>query len=162
MGVYFKKTVSEPFNELITYSSLNPIPITLKLISFNVLPETIYMRNLAGENFIEFRFNKKNKKLYEITVVAIQEDTVKLDVDDQFGNDEFYECYIEDDSELDISIPIQILRSDKSLCFSWSKETSKTYTITKDCILGVDNNNELCSFSLINLSEDLIYEILGF
>jgi hypothetical protein len=36
--VNFNKTNSEPFNELIIYSSLNPIPSTLKLSNTSVLP----------------------------------------------------------------------------------------------------------------------------
>ena len=162
MNLNFNKSVSEPFIELITYSSLNPIPLILKLSKDAELPETIYTRNLAGENFIELRFNKKTKKLYEITIVAIQEDSVKLGVNDCISSDEFYECYIEDDRELDISKPIQILRSDESLLFSWGAPPSQLYTIAENCILGVDVEKKLSAIFLINLSNEVIYEILGF
>lgn len=162
MRVYFSKTNSELFSELITYSSLNPIPFTLKLDRFNILPETIYTRNLSGENFIELRFNKETKQLYEITVVAVQENTAKFDIEIKVNNDDFFECYIDDNSELDISKPIQILRTDKSLSFCWSKQVSKTYSIAKNCILGIDNYDNLCYISLTCLNEDIIYNILGF
>lgn len=166
--VNFKKTISEPFCELTVYSSLNPIPLMLKLSNASVLPETIYSRNLAGENFIEFRFNKETKKLYEITIVAIQENTVKLDVYDwdSIGS-QYYECFINDENddesdELIFSEPIQILRSPKSLSFSWGEEISEKYAIAQNCILGIDSKENLCSIILINLTNELVYEILGF
>jgi len=162
MKVYFKKVNFKPFAELNTYSSLNPIPFTLKFQRSHFLPETVYARNLEGENFIEFRFNKETKQLYEITLVAIQEDTVVSGIDSPFNDDELFECYIDDDSELEISNPVQILRSDSSLHFSWCKCPPKTYAITKICGLGVDNDNNLCSLSLVGLDEELIRDILGF
>lgn len=162
MKVYFKKVNSEPFGELNTYSSLNPIPFTLKLKRSDFLPETIYTRNMEGENFIEFRFNKETKQLYEITLVTIQEDTVKSGLDYQLNNEDLFECYIDDSSELDISTPIKILRSNRTLHFFWGKHPLKTYAITEICGLGIDGYNNLCSLSLVGLNEELIYDILGF
>ena len=161
MKLYFNKTDSVPYSELITYTQLNPIPATLRLSLNTVLPETVYARNLAGENFIELRFNKETKKLYEITIVAIQEDTVNIGIDDWVVGDEFYECFIEDESELDISKPIRILRSNKSICFFWN-EPSKMYPISKNCILGLNSDKKLSSVLFVNISNELIYEILGF
>jgi hypothetical protein len=160
----FNKVISEPLSELVPYSSFNPIPATLKLSNTSMLSNTIYSRNLSGENFIEFRFNKDTKKLYEITIVAIQEDTVKLDVYDwNSSEDDYYECFILDENcDLEFSIPIQILRSENALSFSWGDQTSKKYAIAKNCILGIDTNNNLCSIILVYLSKELIYKILGF
>lgn len=162
MRVYFKKLISEQFSELNIYSSSNPLPLTLKLKNLKVLPETIYTRNLAGENFIEFRFNHETKELYEITIVAIQEDTVKLDVSNQVVNNVFFECYIEDKGELDISKPIRILRSDSELHFFWGEQPKQSYAITENCILGIDNDNNLCQLSFVKLNNQIINEILGF
>ncbi|MDR2274872.1 MAG: hypothetical protein LBF27_28445 [Sphingobacterium sp.] len=162
MKLYFNSITSEPFSEVISYTSLNPIPVTLKLSNSKVLPDTLYARNLSGENFIEFRFNRETRKLYEITIVAIEEDTVKLDGDNWIGGDEFYECCIEDEDELDISEPIQILRSNKSLCFFWGEKPFHIYPIAKNCMLGVDRDKKLCSVLLVNLNNELVYEILGF
>jgi hypothetical protein len=161
MKLYFTKIAIVPTNELVTYSSMNPIPATLKFINSEI-GETVYARNIAGENFIEFRFNTGTKRLYEIAVVAIQEDTVKFGIDNWAGKDEFYECYIVDENELDISIPIQVLRSDNSLCFFWGTQPSHMYSIAKNCMLGVDTDKNLCSVLLINLSSEVIYGILGF
>jgi hypothetical protein len=162
MKVFFKKAVSEPSSVLTIYSSLNPIPFTLKINSLNSLPETIYTRNLSGENFIELRFCKNTKRLYEITLIALQIDTVKIGGNNAVGNDVFYNCYIDENCELDISKPIQIMRSDKSLSFIWGNKISENYYIAKDCIIGIDANDYLCSISLIQLSKEEIYEILGF
>lgn len=161
MKLSFNKTASVPFSELIVYTSLNPIPATLKLSNNSVLPETVYARNLAGENFIELRFNKETKRLNEITIVAIQENAVEFGIDDWISENNFFECCIEDESELDISKPIRILRSDNSLCFFWN-EHLYMYPISKNCILGVDSDKKLCSILLVNLNNELIYEILGF
>ena len=162
MKVYFNKTNSEPFSSLISYSALYPIPFTLKLTSSETLPDTIYARNLSGENFIEFRFNKETKQLYEITVVAIQEDTVKSEVGVKSGNVIFFDCYVDENSELEISKPVQVLRTDESLCFSWSNQVSKKYTIAKNCILGTDGSDNLCYIRVTYLNKDIIYDILGF
>jgi len=162
--INLNRTNSEPFSEFSIYNSLNPIPATLKLSNALVLPDTIYSRNLAGENFIEFRFNKETRRLYEITIVAIQEETVKLDTYNCSNNDgDYYECFIKDgECELEFSKPIQILRSENSLNFSWDGETSKKHAISKNCILGTDVYGNLCSIILINLTSEIIYEILGF
>lgn len=163
MKVYFKKVNSEPLCELYTYSSVNPIPFTLKLKRYDFLPETIYTRNMVGENFIEFRFIKETKQLYEITLVAIEEDTVKSGRDDnQLNTEDLFECYIDDCSELDISKPMQISRAKKTLYFFWGELSSKTYPISEICGLGVDEHNNLCSLSLVGLNEELIFDILGF
>ena len=162
MKLYFNKTILKPFSELILYSSLNPIPVILRLSNNTVLPETIYTRNLAQENFIELRFNKETKKLYEITIVAIQESTVELTTYDWECENNYYECYIKGDSELETSKPFQILRSEKSLTLSWGEQSSERYSIAKNCILGVDINDNLCSIILLNLTNEMIYEILGF
>ena len=54
------------------------IPFSITFGNNITVPETIYTRNLNGENFIEFRFDNNNKSLYEITLVAIQSDTIIL------------------------------------------------------------------------------------
>ncbi|MFB6453821.1 hypothetical protein ACE38W_01015 [Chitinophaga sp. Hz27] len=162
MQLYFNKIVCEPFNEFIPYTSLNPIPVIIKFFKTPIISNTIYARNLAENNFIEFSFYTRTRKLYELAVVNIIEGSVKLGANDFLGGDEFYECYIEEDSELEISKPISILRSDKSLIFLWNEQPSKTYQITKNCMLGIDSNNNLCAVMLINLNTEIIYQILGF
>ncbi|MBL7999652.1 MAG: hypothetical protein JNL32_13585 [Candidatus Kapabacteria bacterium] len=162
MKLYFNKTAQMPFSKLIAYSSLNPIPAILKLSNDALLPDTIYTRNLAGENFVELRFDRHTKKLYDITIVAVQEDTVKVVDNDKIVEEDFYNCFIADDSIMEISQPITVLRSNSSLCFFWGNQPSQTYSIAENCIIGTDNEKELCSIFLVNLSNELIYEILGF
>lgn len=162
MKVYFKRKISELFSELNIYSSLNPIPFDLKLKNLNGLPETVYTRNLSGENFIEFRYDKETRQLYEITVVTIQQDTVQSVVEELDVNRGIYECFLDDASKLEISEPIKVFRSDKSLQFYWGKRFTKSFTITKECILGIDDSDNLRALILTNLTKEVIFEILGF
>jgi hypothetical protein len=160
--VNFRKVNVKPFSELVVYSTLNPIPFTLKLSNIAILPETIYARNLNGENFIEFRFDVSTKLLYEITLVAITNETVKLIEEDIPTSNDFFNCYIDENSELDINEPVQILRSNKSLRLLWNDKNLSYYPVAENCIAGVDGNNNLNSLSLINLNERVIFDILGF
>jgi len=163
MKLIFKKLSAVPYSELIIYNSLNRIPFTLKLNNAEILPETIYSRNLSGENFLEYRFDKATKQLYEITLVTIQNDTiVKLPEEPLCKINDFFTCYIDEDCELNISLPIQILRSNNLLSFIWSNKDLDYYPIAENCIVGVDINNNLCYVSLKNLNEDLIFDIIGF
>jgi hypothetical protein len=162
MKVYFNKKGSESFSELRIYSSLNPIPFDLKLKSLDILPETIYTRNIAGENFIEFRYDKETRQLYEITLVSVQQDTIQYIVTELDTNIEMYECLLDETSKLETTEPINILRSDNSLQFCWGRQMSKTFTITKECILGIDDEDNLCVLILTNLTKEIVFEILGF
>ncbi len=159
----FKKTNRAIHSDLEIYDSINRIPFSLMIDYSGNRPTSVYCEILEGENFIEFWFDKETKRLYEITLVAIQENTViKSGVDSELITDDLFECYIEDYSESNISSPIQTLRSKKSLHLFWGKPSLKTYAITKTCSLGVDEYNNLCSVSLVELNEELIYNILGF
>lgn len=161
MKVYFNNTDIVPFSELIIYNRLNRIPFTLKL-SDGQLRDTIYTRNLFGKNFIELRFDQNTKQLYEITLVAVQNDTVKLEEYKASKSAGFFNCYIDEDEKLIISESMQILRSNKSLSFVWGNQESKSYRVTQNCFLGVDDNNYVCSISLTDLTAEAIFEILGF
>ncbi|RFS19982.1 hypothetical protein DVR12_19850 [Chitinophaga silvatica] len=132
-----------------------------------LLPETIYARNISGENFIEFRFDSGTKRLYEITLVAIQNNTVKLLEDRYIStkvsiNNEFFNCYIDEDSDSEISLPMQILRSETSISIFWSINDLNYYSVSENCLIGVDRNNFLCSISIMKLSKEELFEIFGF
>ena len=157
----FEKSNTLFYSNLEIYNPINRIPVSLKIDYSGNRPTSIYCEISGSENFIELWFDKETKKLYEITIVSIREDTIKLHADDLSSGDVFYECYIESD-KLNMSKPIKVLRSDKSLIFSWGGQTSKVYTITKNCMLGVDSENKLCSISLVNLNKKTIYDIIGF
>lgn len=158
----FEKATKLISSDLEVYNSENRIPFSIKINYPGNRPTSIYCELSEGENFIEFWFNKETKKLYEIAIIAIQQDAVKLATDDWVIGDDFYVCYIDCDSELHISKPVEILRSDKSLCFFWGKQPTYTYPIAKNCMLGVDSDKSLCSVLLVNLTKEMVYEILGF
>lgn len=165
LKVNFKKIKEEP-NVNAVYSD-DYIPFSVTIGTYTDFPETIYARNLSGENFIEFRFDKNNQNLYEISLVAVQNDSVQeiklLDLSVKDGS--FYNCLIEKDSKLDFSQPIEIYRSHNSICVSWDIEEEKTtdyYAMTNNCMLGVNSKSYLTAVVLTKLSQDDIFNIFGF
>lgn len=162
--VSFKPTNFIVSAELYTYNSLNPIPFSLKIGNYSDLPETIYSRNLFGKNFIEFRFDKNSRKLYEITLVAVQQNTVYFvdEIKNINTKDVSFSCFIQENSDFEVSIPIKIYRSNESIEFIWSEDHLDHYNISNNCNIGVNTNNDLCSVSLISLNKDEIFEIFGF
>ncbi|WP_437922382.1 hypothetical protein [Sphingobacterium sp. LRF_L2] len=158
----FKEANTHIHSDLEIYDSTNRIPFSLKIDYPVNRPTSIYCEISEGENFIELWFDKGTKKLYEITIVSIQEDTVQLRGYDYNIEGKYYECFIENDCGLEISKPVQTLRSEKTLSFSWGELPSEKYLIAKNCILGTDANKNLCSIILVNLSSEVIYQILGF
>jgi hypothetical protein len=168
MKVFFKQVTTCPFSELSIYSSLNPIPFSLRLNEELSLPETIYSRNISGENFIEFRFNKNTKQLYEISLVAIHNETVQeLDEKDSSqdqitDNMEYFNCFIDENIELDFSIPMSIIRSRASITIIWSDSDLVFTAISDNCVLGTNGSGLLCSVTLVKLSETSIQDVFGF
>lgn len=160
--VHFRRAVSPGKTDLEIYNSENRVPVSIKIDYTGNRPSSIYCEVSNGENFIEIWFNKDTKRIYEITVVAVQEDSVGIGNSYKIKEEDYYECFIEDDSVLNISKPIKILRSISSLSLFWGEEPSKTYAIAENCILGIDINKNLCSITLTNLTKNKIHEILGF
>lgn len=158
----FERADKSANSALEIYDSLNRIPFSLKINYQGTRPTSVYCEVSHSENFIELWFDKGTKKLYEITAVSIQEDSVEFSEIDMFYNDDFFYCLIDEMKESHISMPIKILRSSRSLTFIWSNENLHHYPISSNCILGVGNNDFLCSISIVNLSEEQIFEILGF
>lgn len=158
----FTKSNKPIQSDLEVYSSTNRIPFSLKVDYLGQRPSSFYCEVSNGENFIEFWFNKETRQLYEITVVAIQQDTVQSVVEELVVNSEIDECFLDDTSKLEISESIKVLRSDESLQFYWGKQLTKSFTITKECVLGVDEDDNLCALILTNLTKEVIFEILGF
>lgn len=159
--VKLKELKKEPFQYLLLDDDY--IPFSLNIGSVDFLPETLYARNFCGENFIEFRFNKDTRHLYEITLVAFQPNRIFILHDTSFkqANQGVFSCMIEDGSELDISKPMDVFRSYDTLSIVWSENDLKYFPITKNCILGVDKDNGLSAVILTSLSEKQIEEIVG-
>jgi len=143
------------------------IPFSIIIGNTIELPETIYTRNLSGENFIEFRFVSNSKSLYEVTLVAVQRDTV-VESETFTSNileDGYFDCLIEDNIEVEFSSPIRIYRSESSVCLDWHFEESpisKYFPLSQNCIIGVDASNCLTSIALVELSKNDIHNIFGF
>lgn len=162
MKLSFTKVAQVSFDDLTIYHPLNPIPATLSLSVDDSRPETIYARNLAGKNFIEFGFNKETKALFEIVIVSIEEESVKKSSDNWVPGKEFYQCFIEEETELSFLRPIKIMRSEASVFFMWDERHSQSYKISKNCELIVDDENRLCGIVLFDLSPAQVYDIFGF
>lgn len=150
------------------YSSLNPVPFSLTWGNIDMLPETIYARNLNGENFIEFRFNKDTKLLYEISMVAIDSRSVvnMTAIGKNNINTTLFNCIIdEDNSQLDNSDPVTVYRSNDAIEITWSTEGKQDisyFSLSPNCSVGTDHNLYLVSVVLSNLTEDQIFDVFGF
>lgn len=159
--IKLKELEKQPFQYLLLDDEY--LPFSLKIGNFDFLPETLYARNICGENFIEFRFNKDTRHLYEITLVSFQPNRILLLGDTLFkrANQGVFSCMIEDESELDISKPMEIFRSSDTLSIVWGENDLNYFSITKNCIVGIDKDNGLSAVILTSLSEKQIEEIVG-
>lgn len=162
INLNFKRTLDPVRSDLEVYNSENRIPFSIKINSLGNRPTSIYCELSDGGNFIEFWFEKVTRRLYEVTIVSVQENLVKIGYNECFFNEEYYDCYIDESSNTMISKSVQILREETSLSFYWGAKPIYCYQIAKNCVFGVDSKNNLCSINLINLSKELIYEGLGF
>lgn len=159
--VILRELVEKPFQLL--SSDDEYLPFSLKIGKFDFLPETLYTRNICGENFIEFRFDKYTRCLYEITLVAFQPNRILGLEDNSFKqvNKGIFSCMIEEDSELEISKPMKIFRSYGTLIIVWCENDLKYFHITENCAVGIDKDNGLSAVILTSLSEKQVEEIVG-
>lgn len=164
--VSFEKTEVCPNVELSTYNSISRIPFSIKIGSHSNLPETIYARNLSGENFIEFRFDQNTNRLYEITLVTIQDNTVfNIEgIKDAASSGNYYSCLITRDSELDSSTPMKIYRNSHCIKVVFEKIEANTnyFSLHDNYKLGVNSNGALSSIILTSLNEQAVLDIFGF
>lgn len=161
------KIAEAPNRKIEVYNNINRIPLDITIGNYPNIPNTIYCENSSGENFIEFRFDKESKNLFEITLVAIQSDTVLRKVlSEQIKKDEFYICKIsEENSLLKGTLPMMIEKDKSSICIRFFEETDSLiiyFSIAENCFIGIDNNNYLKSILINGLSEKDIKEIFGF
>jgi hypothetical protein len=162
--VFFKKLSGTQGCDLTVYSSLNPVPFSLAFRKDSI-PTTIYARNLYGENFIEFRFDNNSKQLYEITLVAIQNNTVDIVDYSLLDNTLFretFECLIMEDSRFEVSLPIKIYRNNNSISIVWDNTVLDYYRVSEKCIVGVNSCQCLSSITLVDLRGEEIIDIFGF
>jgi hypothetical protein len=163
----FKKVDTSPNAKMEFYSSINPIPFSLMIGKYHSLPTTIYSRNLSGENFIEFRFDKANHNLYEISLVAIQNDSViNRSLSKEIKVEGFYICnLIENNSLLEDTLPIEIERDKNSICINLlNNKSSKIayFPISNNSFLGIDDDCYLVSIFINKLSDKNIRDIFGY
>ena len=164
----FEKLKIAPKIELDLYNSINRIPFSLKVGNCPILSKPIYARNLGGGNFIEFRFDRTNKNLYEMSLVSVDADTVE-DIETNEINcqkNEFHNCFIhEADSKLEDSVPMKIFRDKKSICINWGIEDQTNleyFLLSSNCFLGINADSYLASVILTNLLQEDIFNIFGF
>src|SRR5688572_8958538 len=127
LKIAFEPVKFERLVEVEVYNSISGIPfcVSIKRYQFS---GSIYRRNLKGDSFIEFSFDKDSKKLYKICLISFQSETIenaKLDELDLEKND-FYDCLLQDESEIEISEPFKILRDSKSICIMWGINNLKS------------------------------------
>lgn len=158
--VELKNTLKEPARFLLLNDEY--LPFSLILEGLRILPETIYARNISGENFIEFRFDKGTRRLYEIALIALQPNSVSMldNVPSNNVDTHYFECFIKDESELDISEPIRIFRCPGTLCIVWGGNDLNYFRIAENCVLGIGQDSALSAVVLTSLSEKQIEEII--
>jgi hypothetical protein len=167
LKVNFEKVNSRPYTKMNLYSNINPIPFSLSIGKYDLMPSIIYSRNLYGENFIEFRFDKENRNLYEISLVAIQDDAVmNKSSDKEVKTDEFYICnIIEEESTLEDVVPMGIERNKNSISINLLSNKSseiKYFAIGDNCFIGISADSYIASVFLNELNEENIKQIIGF
>lgn len=165
----FYKISDCPKTKIEFYSSINPIPLSISIGEHLTFPNTIYCRNLNGENFIEFRFDKSNKELFEISLVTIQNESVKS-IDElpsiKYDSTQYFVCKIIDtESNLEDNLTVVVFRMNNFLCliFDDTKQTGLNYfQVGQNLHIGVDKNFFLKSILLSNLSSENLFDIFGF
>lgn len=168
LKVILKKIDKSPEMELTLYSSITRIPFSLIIGEYPYLDERIYARNLCGNNFIEFRFDKNTQKLHELHLVSVQENTVENYKFPNFivNNNEFFSCFLsKEESILEDSKPMKTLRGKSFLCLCWEEfdlNNIEYFALTSNCLVGVNTNSYLVSILMSGLNEKEIINILGF
>ncbi len=168
MKVSFKKAASESKINAIYEDSYIPFSLLIGLEPYSNHPETIYTRNLHGENFLEFRFDKNSHILYEISLVAVQNDTIHKENTFQLPvkNEGFYNCFIEPEhSQLETSHPLIIYRSENSIRLNWdigNEDAHEYFPLSENCAIGINLSSHLTSIVLTKLSATDVSDILGF
>jgi len=167
LKVDFKKIKNPPDTKIEFYDSINRIPLSITIGYYPSLPNTIYCENSSGQNFIEFRFDKGCYNLYEVSLVAIQNDTViNPSLSTTEKAEDFYVCsLIENESLFKDTVPMEIERGESSVCINLHTEKlSKVmyFPISGNCAIGVDENSYLVSILLHQLSEENVKDIFGF
>ncbi|MEO6839008.1 MAG: hypothetical protein ABI185_11525 [Ginsengibacter sp.] len=165
--VRFKKIENHPKSKIEFYNSINRIPLSITIGDYLSLPNTIYCENALGQNFIELRFDKDRKNLYEISLVTIQNDTViNKSLNKKVQTDEFYICNIvEGESLLKDTLPIEIERDENSICINLLNNKSSNITyfhVSDNTFLGIDDDCYLISIFINKLSDENIKSIFGY
>ena len=161
MRVKLSRLEEDPLQSLLVDDDY--IPFTLMIENYNTLPETIYARNYCDENFIEFRFNKETRDLYEITLVSFHPNRI-IEIENTSPQQErqgVFNCMIDDESELIISRPMKVTRSNDTLSIVWSENELDYFSISRNCVVGIDKENQLCAVLLTSLSEKQLDLITG-
>lgn len=142
------------------------IPFTIKIGTKDFLPETIYTRNIYRENFIEFRFEKESKKLYEITAVGIDfMNVIKTEKISATNSLPFlYECYFNDlnNNNFLFSEITHIYKDESSIQISWNDNIDDDinyYSISEQCIMGINSNNELSCIVINNIEKHILNSV---
>lgn len=161
-----KNLENEPNLKLDFYDNISRIPLNIKLRDYKLSPNVIKFDNLEGGNFVEFRFDKDFGDLFEITVVSINNYTVKyldkiqINVLDNHSNG-FFINNLETEGVRE-GLLTKIARTSSSLCFSFGdNDKLDYYKASGGVYIGIDSDHNLKSFYLEGLSQQNIKDIFG-
>ena len=104
--------------------------------------------------------------MYDVTLVAIQNNTVN-DIDTielTCDNNVLYNCSIQESSALEFSMPMKIYRSKNAIKISWAidEKLLRYVFLSRNVLIGIDQNNSVCSIILTSLTQEEIFNVLGF
>jgi len=161
----FSKRENCPDFKLELYKGTNPIPFSISIGNVAYLPSTIYSRNMYDGGMVEYRFDERDRKLYEITLVVLRNikcfSTNSMSLTDD-GN--FYDCKLCNKSceQLDTE-PMIIQKGINSITISFlNHEVSKYFKIAVNVFIGVSVEGYLAEITLDNLLDVQMKQIFGF
>ncbi|EAY25941.1 hypothetical protein [Microscilla marina] len=146
------------------YNDITRIPLNINLNN-QILPQhTTTYDNIDEGNFIEFRFNEVGK-LYEITVIALNNDSV-LETDrinvQKVDNSLYDFFHSEKHARKRSTMKVQILKASESICVTLgASEYIRYYKAADHLYIGVDNAGVFRSFFLDQLSKENVNDIFG-
>lgn len=160
--VRFEKVTNIPLSRLVVYDNITRIPFSLEVGAGEIGTETQYTRYIKDQNFIEFRFNKNNSILYDVTLVSFQDSSVfYINSDIQVDNTVFYSCIFIEDSGI-LENPIKIKKGKDFLNISFMEtQDVKYFMISEQCALGINSESILTSIIILSLTDIELNNILG-
>jgi hypothetical protein len=150
--------------DLEVYNSINRIPFKVDFERHVEMPETIFLRNQYGQNFIEFGFRRDTLNLYTISLIAFDRQSIfATDETTEFTFESEYAVYLDEVGSNDISTPMIIKRNKNSIAIDWNQGViqQRNFNVGNSCLIGITNAGLLKSVTISVTAADMV-AIFGF